>query len=391
VGGGLWVFTFGSGLRRALLALVLALTASFGFAQALEVYVSDAAGFNVGPWQILTFDGNGENPSVFIDTNGDLLVSDYDGVAIKRFDASGQYLGDFITDVNRTEGVAFFANGDILIGNGATNSVKRFDSDGNYIEDFIASRTAGLKNPNAIVIREVPTSVELDHAYLFPAAAKAEGAEGSFFLTDAVINNAGGSTASYAFRWLPRNHDNADPMQLDAFTLEAGASVVYADVLGAAFGLETGAVGALAVVSDSSDLRLMSRTFNQLPAKVGGTFGQAIPGLATDDLIPAGVTRRIVFFVENDAFRTNLGLANGTGSEIDIEWERFTADGVSVSTGSLDLPAWGNTQLNSVFFGEAPVNGGAIDVWTTTEGGAFAAYGSLLDNTTSDPTTVLPQ
>jgi hypothetical protein len=135
----------------------------------------------------------------------------------------------------------------------------------------------------------------------------------------------------------------------------------------------------------------MSRTFNQLPAKVGGTFGQAIPGLATDDLIPAGVTRRIVFFVENDAFRTNLGLANGTGSEIDIEWERFTADGVSVSTGSLDLPAWGNTQLNSVFFGEAPVNGGAIDVWTTTEGGAFAAYGSLLDNTTSDPTTVLPQ
>lgn len=98
-----------------------------------------------------------------------------------------------------------------------------------------------------------------------------------------------------------------------------------------------------------------------------------------------------MFFVENDAFRTNLGLANGTGSEIRIEWQRLTPDGVSVDTGFVDLPAWGNTQLNSVFSGEAPVNGGAIDVWTSTVGGAFAAYGSLLDNTTSDPTTVLPQ
>jgi hypothetical protein len=32
-----------------------------------------------------------------------------------------------------------------------------------------------------------------------------------------------------------------------------------------------------------------------------------------------------------------------------------------------------------------------IEVWTTTAGGAFAAYGSVLDNQSSDPTTVLPQ
>ena len=56
-----------------------------------------------------------------------------------------------------------------------------------------------------------------------------------------------------------------------------------------------------------------------------------------------------------------------------------------------DLPAWGNVQLNRVFSAEAPVEGGYIDVWTETEGAAFAAYGSVLDNMTSDPTTVLPQ
>ena len=66
-------------------------------------------------------------------------------------------------------------------------------------------------------------------------------------------------------------------------------------------------------------------------------------------------------------------------------------DGTLAGTGSVDLPPWGNTQINRVFAGEAPVNGGHVDVWTTTEGGVFAAYASQLDNITSDPTTVLPQ
>ena len=67
------------------------------------------------------------------------------------------------------------------------------------------------------------------------------------------------------------------------------------------------------------------------------------------------------------------------------------ADGTLVEAASADLPAWGNVQLNGVFGAEAPVEGGYIDVWTETEGAAFTAYGSVLDNTTSDPTTVLPQ
>jgi hypothetical protein len=74
-----------------------------------------------------------------------------------------------------------------------------------------------------------------------------------------------------------------------------------------------------------------------------------------------------------------------------IEWRRYTADGMMVDEASAELPAWGNVQLNQVFGGEAPVEGGYIDVWTETDGAAFAAYGSVLDNMTSDPTTVLPQ
>jgi hypothetical protein len=230
----------------------------------------------------------------------------------------------------------------------------------------------------------------LDKRYFVPAAAKSAGAEGSFFFTDATVNNAGSDAATYAFLWLPRGSDNSEPLQSGEFTLEAGMSVVYSDVLGAVFDFEDGASGALAVVSDSSDLLLLSRTYNQVSGG-GGTFGQAIPGYAMDDLIMAGTKKRLIFFVENDLFRTNLGFMNGTGTTIRIQWERFTPDGVSVDTGSTNLPAWGSKQFNAVFSGEAPINGGYIDVWTSTEGGAFAAYGSMLDNVTSDPTTILPQ
>ena len=73
-----------------------------------------------------------------------------------------------------------------------------------------------------------------------------------------------------------------------------------------------------------------------------------------------------------------------------VFWERFEPDGTSVEAGFTDLDPWSNTQLNNVFSDVAPVDGGYIDVWTQTPGAAFAAYGSVVDNDTGDPTTVLP-
>ena len=54
------------------------------------------------------------------------------------------------------------------------------------------------------------------------------------------------------------------------------------------------------------------------------------------------------------------------------------------------LPPLSNKQLNRIFRHHAPVNG-YVDVWTTTPGAAFTCYGSVLDNVTSDPTTILPR
>jgi polyhydroxybutyrate depolymerase len=246
----------------------------------------------------------------------------------------------------------------------------------------------GQSSDSASANVTVAEGVAMNELYFSAAAAKAAGFEDSFWVTDATINNAGDSTATFAFWWLPRDQDNSAPVQSDPFTLGAGMSVVYTDLLGSVFGLGDGATGAVAVAADSRELLVMTRTYNQSDA---GTFGQSLPGERVDQLIEVGERRRIVFFVQNDAYRSNLGLLNGTGAPITIRWERFTPDGSSVDTGSAELPPWGNTQLNQVFSEEAPVNGAFVDVWTETPGGAFTAYGSLLDNQTSDPTTILPR
>jgi hypothetical protein len=51
---------------------------------------------------------------------------------------------------------------------------------------------------------------------------------------------------------------------------------------------------------------------------------------------------------------------------------------------------WGNDQLNRIFGPYQPVTG-YIDFWSDLPTGSVFCYGSVLDNVTSDPTTIPPQ
>jgi hypothetical protein len=67
----------------------------------------------------------------------------------------------------------------------------------------------------------------------------------------------------------------------------------------------------------------------------------------------------------------------------------YDSDGVKLETMNMMLPPYSNRQINGIFQGYAPVNG-YVDVRTYTPGAWIYCYGSVLDNTTSDPTTVPP-
>ena len=170
----------------------------------------------------------------------------------------------------------------------------------------------------------------------------------------------------------------------DNYTLGMGMSVRYHDLVTMLGG--TG-FGAAALYSDG-DVLLMSRTFNTGDGE-GGTFGQSIPGYPAGMATPSGTRVRVLFMTENDDFRSNLGILNATAEGITVNLELFGADGVSLGTDAIDLPGFGNTQLNRIFEESMPVEAAYVDVWS--DDGTFFAYGSVVDNVTSDPTTVLPQ
>ncbi len=98
----------------------------------------------------------------------------------------------------------------------------------------------------------------------------------------------------------------------------------------------------------------------------------------------------IVFMAENDEFRANVGCQNGSSENVRVNIELFNADGESLETKAIDLLPLSNNQISRVFRTHAPVMG-YVDVWHDTEGAPVTCYGSVLDNLTSDPTTVLPQ
>ena len=230
----------------------------------------------------------------------------------------------------------------------------------------------------------------LNFRHFIPAAALASGAEGAFYQTDVDLNNPGDQPTEYEFLWLPRGETNTEPMTSEPFSLGGGMSVRYTNVLSEVFGLEPNALGALMVRSSSPDLLAMSRTYNIPGDGSAGTFGQAIPAIPPSDFIQTGERRRILFASEHEDLRFNVGCQSSGDGTMVVNLELFDHEGSSLGTEMMILRAWGNDQMNRIFQDYMPVNG-YVDVWTAQSGRSFTCYGSVLDNVTSDPTTVLPQ
>jgi len=267
------------------------------------------------------------------------------------------------------------------------NPAYTYSSAGTFSVSLTATNDGGSDTASMDVT--VTLGAALDQAYFIPAAALAAGAEGSFFQTDVDINSDSASDASYAFLWLPRNTDNSTPTQSETFTIGAGESVRYENVLAEVFAAEPDVAGALAVLSNTTNLNIMSRTYAVSVANPAGTFGQALPGVPADQLIMQGETRRITFMSENDDLRANLGCVNGVNDSVRVAVNMYDDAGALLETRNMDLGPWSNNQFNRIFSAYAPTNG-YVDVSASKEGAAFYCYGSVLDNGSNDPTSILP-
>lgn len=119
--------------------------------QNIEVYVSDAGNFSNPPWKILKFDGNGENPQlfindqlawpqdiVFLEDQQVVLISNLNSGRITKYNSStGDYIEDFATGIAGPTRMKIGADSLLYVlqwsGNG---KVRRYQLDGTYVGEF---------------------------------------------------------------------------------------------------------------------------------------------------------------------------------------------------------------------------------------------------------------
>ncbi|MBV9496747.1 MAG: hypothetical protein JOZ54_21055 [Acidobacteria bacterium] len=258
-----------------------------------------------------------------------------------------------------------------------------------------------------------------DIVYL-PAVARLQGAGGSFFKTDVTIINTSTSRAVVQVAYLEGSGDNSPALNalITLPTFAPGERRELIDIARSALNRET-ANGSLIFFAcreggnctscDSNageclDIAVQGRIYNDTP---GGTYGQSFPGIpwysyaaltSTND----GTDRLSINGVRNTAnYRTNIGLVNASQfSSTVLRLRVFNSIGAQVGEmdqplgplGRVQLPV---TQIAVGFTGDGYVTVEQVSA-TPTAGHTdavpgFFAYGSLLDNRTSDPTTLEAQ
>jgi hypothetical protein len=258
-----------------------------------------------------------------------------------------------------------------------------------------------------------------DIVYL-PAVARLEGAAGSFFKTDVTIINTSSSRVVVQIAYVEGSGDNSTaPNTLITLpTFAAGERRELIDIAKSALNRDT-ANGYLIFfacreggnctscdsnAADCLNIAVQGRIYNDTP---GGTFGQSFPGVpwysyAAFTSTTQGTDRLSINGVRNNAdYRTNIGLVNASQfSSTVLHLRLFDNAGTQVGEKDQTLGPLGRiqfpvTQIAAGFTGNGYVTVEQVSA-TPTPGQAdalpgFFAYGSLLDNRTSDPTTLEAQ
>jgi hypothetical protein len=165
------------------------------------------------------------------------------------------------------------------------------------------------------------------------------------------------------------------------------------NVLVKQFNLPTGNGSVLATTPSDSSLVVTARTFSR-DKTTGGTFGQFIPGVTTADSVGNGDRAlQVLQLEESPAFRTNLGLIEVTGNDATVELLAYSPDSKVASRLVVPLTAGQYIQKGGIFksMGFNNVYNGRITARVISGTGRVAAYGSVVDNRTTDPTYVPSQ
>ncbi|HEX9162157.1 MAG TPA: PKD domain-containing protein, partial [Thermoanaerobaculia bacterium] len=265
------------------------------------------------------------------------------------------------------------------------NPVKTYANAGSYNVTLTVYRNAESKvSVQTISVgTKIPATPQAGpFASLVPVTAQTNGANGSIWRTELTLFNAGPETANVNLTFVP---GAGVPAQVRAIAVLPRETRTYANALRDIFGMPAGA-GGISIQATSAtttpDLRIASRTF---AATTNGTYGQAVPDVASSDLQS---TTYLTGIISTNDFRTNIGLVNKSGNTVVAALSLFDANGGNVENINLTIPP-NSFQQGSLAGYFASTSGRSLPLLSlriaTTNRDALSAYASVVDNKTQDP------
>ena len=208
--------------------------------------------------------------------------------------------------------------------------------------------------------------------------AHSGGRAGAVWRTHLEIENRTEAANSVILELYSRTTEGGEPLRA-AVVFEPRQRREWRDAVGELLGCSCS--GALRLLPDAGPVSARSLTSN---VKAAAPEGPLIPALAEDRAIRYG--RRAGFRglasnpVPSAGVRTNIGVVNLTSAPITIRVEAFDGRRRSLGHVSGRLEAHGFAQVFDVFARvRAPeLSDGQAEVYTSTPGGAFLAYASVI-------------
>jgi len=337
-------------------------------------------------------------------TDNDLWVGDWATGMVWQLIADGVELDPptpVAMGLSGPEGMAVDLDGSLLVVEGTAGRVSRVRPESGTVTPVVSGLElstvgAGMLPPFATlngvavgasgaiyvagdlgvkVYRLVPRTLYL------PGAANIGGAYGSRWTTDLELMNRGADSASYSVELLVRDQANSAPEAM-SFELAPGRAVRYDNVLESLF--EAEGAGTLRVTATRGDLLASARTASR---EGDGFFGQYIEAMDWLDSAGIGQGQYLIQLQNDDAARTNIGVVNACDLTIQVDVAFFASDGSSLGGEQLDLEPFASSQINNVLSKKTlgDVNDAFAIVTSSTDGAAFFAFASVVDNGTNDP------
>ena len=213
----------------------------------------------------------------------------------------------------------------------------------------------------------------------------------SNFHSDIRIYNASPSFVNATATFYPQG--NGTPI-VKTVGINVAEIKVYNNVLPTLFGTSGNASGSIVVTTPANTPLIVSgRTYSN-DAASGGTFGQFIPAVTPAEGVGLGdAPLQVLQLEQSPNFRSNLGLNELTGNAVTVNVAAILPDSKTSPSTDVMLAPNEFRQLGSIL---SSLNAGntynaRIIVRVTSGSGRVTAYGSVVDNLTSDPTYVPAQ